>query len=84
MQWVGGARGVGGGGSRGGGVGGWVRIELYLRHHVGDDGYVTMGWEWGLESRTVPWVSFGRWLGGVGLGDGWNVERGGVGTLNCT
>lgn len=63
-----------------GGRGGGVRIELYLRHHVGDDHGVGVG----VRSRTVPWVSFGRWLGGVGLGDGWNVERGGVGTLNCT
>lgn len=57
MQWVEGARGVGG-------EGGVVRIELYLRHHVGDDGYVTMGWGWGWGLEVELYL-------GCHLGDGW-------------
>lgn len=60
--------------------GGGVRIELYLRHHVGDDGYVTMGWGWGLEVELYlgchlgdGWVGLGWEMDGMLKGVGWGL-----------
>lgn len=63
-----------------GGRGGGVRIELYLRHHVGDDEYVTMGWGWGLEVELYlgchlgdGWVGLGWEMDGMLKGVGWGL-----------
>lgn len=57
-----------------------MRIELYLRHHVGDDGYVTMGWGWGLEVELYlgchlgdGWVGLGWEMDGMLKGVGWGL-----------